>query len=79
MSNLSTAIVAALDLGASFKEHDPRPAEAAQGFYETLGADHLDALVETLWLIIEHPRATATQVLEAWHLLQVLKNMRRHL
>jgi hypothetical protein len=79
MSNLSTAIVNALDLGAGFKEHDPRPAAAAQAFYEHLGAERLDELVDALWVIIESPKASATQVLEAWHTLQLLKGCRRYL
>ncbi|WP_262265523.1 hypothetical protein [Microvirga yunnanensis] len=79
MSDLSTAIVNALDLGAGFLEHDERPAAAAQAFYQTLGADRLDALVEALWVIIEHPSAQATEVLQAWHVMQVLKGCRRYL
>jgi hypothetical protein len=78
MSNLSTAIVAALDLGASFLQHDPRPQQAAKAFYETLSADRLDELVEALWLVIEHPSATSTEVLQAWHIMQVLKGCRRY-
>jgi hypothetical protein len=79
MPDLSTTIVAALDLGAGFRQHDERPAQAAQAFYEGLGADRLDALVDALWVIIECPSATATQVLDAWHVMQALKSHRRHL
>lgn len=79
MGDLSTTIVAALDLGAAFREHDERPAAAAQAFCEGLGQDRLDTLVEALWIVIEHPRATATEVLTAWHVMQCLKGHRRHL
>ncbi|MBM1170187.1 hypothetical protein [Microvirga arabica] len=79
MHDLSTTIVAALNLGAGFREHDERPQQAAQAFFESLGQDRLDTLVETLWGIIEHKASTATQVLEAWHVMQCLKSHRRHL
>ena len=79
MGDLSTTIVAALDLGAAFQDRDARPAAAARVFYEHLGADRLDELVNALWIVIEDPRAQATEVLQAWHTLQALKSYRRHL
>ncbi|MFC4172386.1 hypothetical protein ACFOYU_09975 [Microvirga sp. GCM10011540] len=78
MYDLSTAIAAALDLGAGFLEHDARPQQAAQAFHQSFAADRLDELVEALWVIIEHPSATSTEVLQAWHVMQVLKASRRY-
>lgn len=78
MGDLSTTIVAALDLGAAFQDRDARPAAAARAFYEHLGADRLDELVNALWIVIEDPRA-GDRVLQAWHTLQALKSHRRHL
>jgi hypothetical protein len=79
MPDLSTTIVSALDLGAGFQDRDPRPAAAAQAFYAHFGVDRLDALAEALWIVIEDPRAQATEVLQAWHVMQSLKAHRKHL
>ena len=69
----------ALDLGDAFKQHDVRVLHAAQDLVYLFTRDALDAMVEALWLVIDHPASSVEQICDAWHTIRDLKDKRRYL
>jgi hypothetical protein len=76
VGDLSTALVEAAVLADAFEQHDPRPRQAAQEMYAHLSRDRLDALVDSLWLIVEHPSTRPQDILACWHVMRSLKAAR---